>query len=70
MDIPQEEIDYQLSHADEYDGEGLTTFLIVGLCVVWVAVALRFYARTKFKIALKSDDWTLLVALVHFHLRE
>ena len=62
--IPVEEIDYPLSHPNEYDGEGLTTFLIVGLCIVWGAVALRFHARRMFEVPLRSDDWTLAVGLV------
>ena len=39
---------------------------VVLSCLSTIAVALRFYVRKMKKIQLKSDDWTILVALVRW----
>ena len=38
-------------------------------CSGTIAVALRFYARRIYRAGLKSDDWTILIALVRSILR-
>ena len=64
MSIPQAEIDYQLLHPDEFSAEGLSAFILVGMSVVTVAVALRIWARHIARVPLKADDYILCVALV------
>ena len=66
-DIPQSEIDYQLSHADEYNASGLPAFVIACMVISTVAVGLRLFGRMKMKVPLKADDYTLVAALVGLH---
>ena len=63
-EVPQSVIDYQLARKDEFSASGLIPFLIAGISICAVAVALRLWARRTAKLDLKADDWTLLVALV------
>ncbi|KAG8525588.1 uncharacterized protein KY384_009232 [Bacidia gigantensis] len=64
MSITPQEKAYQLAHPNESSVPGLITWNIVGLCVVEVAVILRFWARKIQKTPYKADDYVLMVAAV------
>lgn len=64
MVVSQQDIDYQLAHANDFNCVGLNTFTITMMCIVTVAVILRLYARKTAKIELKSDDYTLILGWV------
>ena len=64
MDPPQEEIDRQMALKHEYSLGNITAFIIAGLVIVTVAVLLRLWARRLSKIPWRSDDYTLMIALV------
>ncbi|KAL8925333.1 MAG: hypothetical protein Q9208_003623 [Pyrenodesmia sp. 3 TL-2023] len=60
----EQEIAYQKAHASDFNAGGLSAFCIAGEIIVVVAVMLRVYSRKLTQIALKADDYTLIVALV------
>ena len=60
--FPPEVIDYQLAHPNDYCAGPLLATCIAGICIVFPAVALRFWGRRLQKIPLLADDWTLLGA--------
>ena len=62
LPFPPEVINYQLAHPDEYCAGPLLALGVAGICIVFVAVALRFWGRRLQKIPLLADDWTLLGA--------
>ena len=64
MDVPQEEVDYQMARAEEFSMKGLSAFIIAGMSIITFAVVLRLWSRRVAKIEWKSDDYTLIVALV------
>lgn len=62
--IPPEEKAYQLARPNETSVDGLIAYNIAGLCVVEVAVMLRFWSRKMQKTPFKADDYCLLAAAV------
>ena len=64
MDVPQAEKDYQLARAGEYSLGNLSAFIITGLIICTIAVILRLWSRKVADIPWRSDDYTLVVALV------
>ena len=60
----QAEKDYQLSRPNETSTHGLTEYRLTTLVIVELAVLLRMYGRKKQKIALRADDYILLVSAV------
>lgn len=63
--IPQSEIDFQLSHKDAYNAQGLNGFLIFGTCFSTLMVGLRLWARRGvLKIGWHADDYTIIAAQV------
>ena len=62
--LPPKEVQRQLSHKDEFNAGGLAPFLITIQIVSTIAVGMRFWARRMAKVSLRSDDYTLLAALV------
>ena len=64
MSVPQSEIAYEEANADAYNATGFVPFCIIGICLITIATALRFWSRKLQRTAWQSDDWTLLVALV------
>ena len=64
MDIPREEMDFQMARKEEYSLGNLSAFIIASLVIVTFAVCLRLWARKMAKIQWRSDDCTLIVALV------
>ena len=48
----------------EYSLGNITAFIITGMIIVTVAVVMRLWARKMAKIPWRSDDYTLIVALV------
>ena len=64
MVLSQQDINYQLAHAGDFNAVGLNTFTIALMIIVSVAVALRLYSRKIAKIDWKSDDYTLIAGWV------
>lgn len=64
-EIPQSEIDYQLAHKNEFNGDGLNAFMIVGICVCTILVGLRLWSRKSIQnMGWHADNYTIVVALV------
>ena len=64
-EIPQSEINDQLARKNEFNGDGLNAFMIIGICVCTVLVGLRFWSRKWVQhIGWHADDYTIVVALV------
>ena len=64
MSVSQSEIAYEEANADAYNATVFVPFCIIGICLITIATALRFWSRKLQRTAWQSDDWTLLVALV------
>ena len=64
MSVPESQIAYEQAHADAYNATGFVPFCIIGICLITFATVLRFWSRKIQRTDWKSDDWTLLVALV------
>ncbi len=64
MSVPESQIAYEQAHADAYNATGFVPFCIVGITLITLATGLRFWSRKIQRTEWKSDDWTLLVALV------
>ena len=62
LPFPTEVIEYQLAHPNDYCAGPLLALCMAGICIVFPAVALRFWGRRLQKIPLLADDWTLLGA--------
>lgn len=64
MVVSQQDTDYQLAHANDFNCVGLNTFTITMMSIVTVAVLLRLWARKTAKIEMRSDDYTLILGWV------
>ena len=64
MVVSQQDIDYQLAHANDFNCVGLNAFTIIMMNIVTGALILRLWARKIAKIELKSDDYTLMLGWV------
>ena len=51
-----------MAHPNDYSAGHLAPLCIAGICIVFFAVALRFWGRRHQKIPILADDWTLLAA--------
>ncbi|KAG8529269.1 uncharacterized protein KY384_005904 [Bacidia gigantensis] len=61
---PPDVIAYQRNHASDFNAGGLEAFIIAGVCIITILVGLRLWSRKMQKIAWKSDDFTLIGALL------
>lgn len=57
-------IRYQKAHLDDSRVPEIVASLVICLPLALTAVALRFLARRKGKIAIKADDWWIAIGLV------
>ena len=61
------EMQYQLAHASEDRSVNVIAAVSTCLCLAFIAVGLRFFARKLTKTPFGADDWMILVALVRVH---
>ena len=66
--ISPEERAYQLAHPEETSTRGLEAYIIVGLCVIEIAVALRLWGKKLQKHEVKLDDFLLIICAVRSRL--
>ena len=62
--LPPAEAQYQLDHINDSRVKDLLSSQIACFAPATIAVILRFVSRRVSKIAIKADDWMIVVALV------
>lgn len=58
------EMQFQLEHAAEDRSANVIAAVATCLCLAFIAVSARFFARKTTKTPLGADDWMIFVALV------
>ena len=62
--LPPAEAQYQLDHINDSRVKDVLSSQIACFALATIAVILRFVSRRVSKIAIKADDWMIVVALV------
>lgn len=57
------EMQYQLAHASEDRSANVIAAVTIGLCLAFIAVGFRLFARRLTKTPLGADDWMIVVSL-------
>lgn len=61
------EMQYQLAHVAENRSGNVIAAVVTCLCLAFIAVGLRLFARKLMKTPLGADDWMIIVALVRLY---
>lgn len=62
--LPTSEMQYQLEHATEDRSAHVIAAVVTCLCLAFIAVGARFFARKATKTPLGADKWMIFIALV------